>query len=433
MFPVTGTSPQKIQTIQMLRQLGQPMHLIMNYESVNNVELFDLLKSIPFQVIVVDEVHKLKGGANTTPTKIWVNTKNLIHHHKEHNDCFPLFLSGSIINNKIEELWAYLHIFDPERFKSLRDFQMVFANQNWWEKQQFNYDKIIKILAPNMLRRKMSEVGIELPSMNILEPEELDLVPGTDLYELYYKLQDEIMVEFNNLNDDAPLTITSVLAQLHYLRACLLAPGKLAYNYYPLLPDGKRSADPIRKEYKIRPPFTKLDTIVESIAELRDAGENVVVFSASFNPPIKYVYEQMKALDIKSELVTGETKDAQAVEQRFQQNETNVLLCNLKSAAEGFNFHKSEDWPGGASHTLFMDRWWNPALNEQGERRIWRTGTTQPCFIHKFYVSNSVDYVIDSIEERKRADAEAITEAKALRAGEWKNILHAAFKRNGKK
>lgn len=425
-FPVIGSTEEKLASINLVKSLPLPKNLMLNYESLNSDKVRDELESIPFAALVIDEVHKLKGGAASKPSQIWKNAKHLVRHQVEKNGCYPIFLSGSIVNNSMDELWAYLHLFDPETFKSLSDFQRVFNYRVWKEGLGYTPQRLLDVLAPNMIRRRKDEVGIELPPKNFLEPESIELDKSTDLYKIHKQLSEDLFLDIEGMDEDAPLSITNLLAKLHYLRAVLLAPGRLKYNYYPVDPyTGERSVVPVQKILTFAKPYPKLEAVADTVFELYMSGESSVVFSAQYNVPLEYLKTRLAEMGLTDEVaVIKGGSPVSEIERKFQQNEYKILLCNLKAAAEGLNLHRCDEWPGGASHVLFLDRWYNPELNRQGEDRTYRIGTNKPVFIHKFFVKDSVDLFIDALEQSKIEDAKSFTESSALRVGEWRSMLH---------
>ena len=423
LIPINGTSPEKLAQMKLFASLpGNTLHVVTNYETVNNKECFEFLKTTPFKAIIIDEVHKLKGGANATPTLIWRNCKALCEHHKTNNGAYPVFLSGSILNNKPEELWSYLNIFNPDQFKNLRDFQKLFENQTLMEGLGLAPEKLLKMLAPSMIRRRKDEVARELPDKTILDPTMLQLDPKSDLYKIHRLLADDLLSEMDALPDDKTITTTSILAKLTYLRGILLAPGYLKWNYYPIDEYGERSQIPEVRHLNFDPPYTKLESLIEQIDDLVFEGERCVVFS-TFNKPLEYLNEFYSSLGIRSAVLKGGS-DYGELQRQFQQGELEVLLINSQSGSEGLNLHRSNEWKGGASQVVFADRWWNPERNRQGEDRCYRIGTLKPVFVRKTYVEGSVDLLIRDIEENKALVNAGITESTVFRAGTWKEKLH---------
>jgi len=86
MIPVFGTSEEKCNMIRvMLSVPDMPPCFAINYEAVNNKAVLDELNKVPggWDFMVIDEVHKLRGGANYRPTQMWTNTKKFKEKHTD--------------------------------------------------------------------------------------------------------------------------------------------------------------------------------------------------------------------------------------------------------------------------------------------------------------------------------------------------------------
>lgn len=409
---VANDSKQKTAMLGLLQGIpNYPQHVMCNYGSLNT-NLADLLRT-RWDAICVDEVHNLKGGANAKPTQTWTNLKKLI---EASPNAFPIFLSGSIVNNKPEELWAYLHLFNPTLFPSLREFSQVFTFGNG----VLNINKLIEAVAPNMIRRTMKEAGEQMREKHF-KYHKLEL--EGELKEIYKQLSDNMFLRLEAMGDK-PLTIANMLMFSHYTRNVLIAPGRLKYNYYPVDPYSGEVGEPQQREAYFKQPYVKLNYAFELGCEIMDEGQNVIIYTAQYNIPIEYLAEQFKAIGKKVLIIKGETKDVRVVEREFQQAEGNcVLLCNLMSGAEGLNLQTSDKWPGGAQQAIFLDRWWNPERNRQGENRVWRPGNMYPATIHILEVKGTIDLVVRDIEERKVRMRNQIVDAESLRAGDWAALL----------
>ncbi len=422
-FPLVGSTSDKIGALKFM-QLMPMQNIITNYESLNNPKVLAMLKAMGFDYLVVDEVHRLKGGASVKPTNVWVNTKELM---TACPDMFPIFLTGSPIQNRISDVWAYLHLFAPDIFDSRRKFEVMFD-------MHIDPQKLLAALAPNMIRRRKDEVGIQLPAKQRIT-HDIELPDGSDFKARYKELADKMFAQFPEGN----ISIVNMLQHLHYLRAIALAPGKLKYTEKIINPfDGSVEGE-VTKEMTFNPIFPKLDYCFSLVCELLDeevasaqidnsVPGGVVIWTAQFNSPVKYLKSMFEDFGYKVGTIMGDTKDAGLVEKKFQEGEIQILICNQKSAAEGFNFQRSDRWPGGASHSVHLDLWYNPALNEQAEDRIWRTGTRMPVTIHRLNLVGSVDELILEIVEDKEYVINGVMEQNALRpASEWKDKLKRIF------
>ncbi len=78
-----------------------------------------------------------------------------------------------------------------------------------------------------------------------------------------------------------------------------------------------------------------------------------------------------------------------------------VLLVSLKAGGTGLNLT-------AASHVIHLDRWWNPAVEDQATDRAYRIGQKRSVFVHKLVSTGTVEERIDAMIAGKRALAEQV-------------------------
>lgn len=408
LVPVFGKAPlmEREFSIDMAMQMGAP--IITNYETMNSTPK---LAMMDFDFVVIDECHKLKGGANNKPSQVWVNAKDLCRRSR-----FILMLSGTPMVNAVEEMWSYLHIFDPERFGNLKQFKRLFGVYDYGTgKIKMDADKLLTgALWGRCIRRKKSEVGIQMPA-KIRAYRYLEM---TDLQrEHYEQMRKRFFVKFKQIVENEPTKMISafaIIAQLTRLRQISVFPASMNFK------------DPDTGErYKFDCfESSKVNEAMNMIEEFDAEDENVVIFS-TFNEPLVEIAKRCDAKGITWRAVHGEAPDYKVdPELEFQQNKIRVMLINSKKG-QGMNLHKAPaEWEGGASNAILMDLWWTPAINEQCEDRIYRLGVTDNVTIHILHNENSIDSFIAAKVEEKAESFENILERKELRpAKEWMALL----------
>lgn len=395
-----GTKEQQAMMIDIAIQNN--FLLVTNYESLN---AHDTLRNFQWDFVYIDEVHKLKGGSNPTPTKVWENTRDVCQRAE-----FSVFLSGTPIQNHPKEMWAYLHIFDPLEFPSVREFEARYC-YGWGEGWTVDWDRMIKALAKNVIRRSKEDVGIELPP-KVYSKRHVEMTDAQ--MKLYMQLRDNFFIWLDEQEGKA-LTATAIIAQITRLRQLVLCPSGIKIQH----------ADGTTDQLELT-ESGKIDEAMELIEELYLEGEQVVVWSSQFNEPL---FELKRRLDrwgmFRTEVLHGGNSDSSRVlERAFQEGKIHVLCINSRSGAEGLNLQKFPGrWEGGASNAIFLDRWWNPAINEQCEDRIYREGQSDTAMIHIFHCDESVDDFVLNICETKQNMIEGIMEDRSLRGNDWKTIL----------
>jgi SNF2 family DNA or RNA helicase len=88
--------------------------------------------------------------------------------------------------------------------------------------------------------------------------------------------------------------------------------------------------------------------------------------------------------------------ERQAMVDRFQEDPRGpqLFLLSLRAGGVGLNLTR-------ASHVFHVDRWWNPAVENQATDRAYRIGQQKRVLVHKFITSGSVEERIDRMIEQK--------------------------------
>lgn len=401
--------------------------VISNYDVLNTTPA---ILDVPWDILVVDEVHKLKGGANCTvrycehgkyaekcrATGLWRKTKQIIDEHKP----FFLPLSGTPIQNHPKDMWSYLHLFNAKSFPSPKRFEREYCYGYGIEGYKVDWERLITVMKDQVIRRRKDEVGMDLPDKIV----EFILDELGEEATYYNQMQDEFIIELEEMGME-PLSASFILPKINYLSQILQFPGGVKWTnskgVEQTLPDV---------------PTMKMNTCLELIEELLAEGEQVVVFS-TFNRPLIEMARRVNEANyefgstgqfVKAEVFTGKQNSdgtGDDIQQRFQQGNTQVLFCNLEAGGEGLNLQKNPtQWAGGACHAIFMGLWWNPAKNVQAEDRIHRKGQTDQVTIHVIQAENSVDAMIAEINKKKQEMQDGIMESEEIRpAVEWAALL----------
>jgi SNF2 family DNA or RNA helicase len=146
----------------------------------------------------------------------------------------------------------------------------------------------------------------------------------------------------------------------------------------------------------------RLEEILEEVIE---AGDRALLFTqfAEWGHLLQAWMQQRWKSEVP--FLHGGTRkgDRQAMVDRFQEDPRGpqLFLLSLKAGGVGLNLTR-------ASHVFHIDRWWNPAVENQATDRAYRIGQTNRVMVHKFVTRGSVEEKIDQMIREKARMAEDV-------------------------
>ena len=325
----------------------------------------DKLKDINFRYIILDESQNIKNAMSQTAQAV----KKLHAQHK-------LALSGTPIENKLEELWSVFDFLMPGFLLSAAEFNTRYVNPIM-ERQDKTVEKRLKLqIFPFILRRMKRDVAKDLPD----KVENIAYCELTDEQKDFYlqvldSTKEELFksIEQNGL-EKSRLSIFSALLRLRQI-CC-----------HPRLYD-KENVKHVMSSGK----FEKLKVLLE---EIISEGHRILLFSQFVNM-LDIIKGWLEREGIDYEYLTGKTKDRQAAVERFNNSNIPIFLISLKAGGTGLNLT-------GADYVIHYDPWWNPAVEDQATDRAYRIGQTKKVFVYRLITKNTVEEKIQKLKTVKR-------------------------------
>jgi hypothetical protein len=292
---------------------------------------------------------------------------------------FRIALSGTPIENRLDDLWSQFQFLNPGLLWSRSEFVERFGDAL----RSGNNRKLEKLrlrIKPFLLRRKKTEVAPELP-------------PRTEVV---------LHCDFNEEEQSVYRTILAaskkeVLAKLESGGSVLAALEMLLRLRqaccHPFLVPGSG----------IGPTFgsAKLNLLLETLEESLDLGHRALIFS-QWTSLLDLVEARLKDKAVTYSRLDGTTRDRAGVVNAFQKDDgPSVMLLSLKAGGVGITLT-------AADHIYILDPWWNPAAEDQAADRAHRIGQENPVFIHRLVARDTVEDKILLLQKKKRALAEGI-------------------------
>jgi SNF2 family DNA or RNA helicase len=342
-------------------ELGSSDIVITNYALLARDR--ELLKQA-FHLAVLDEAQNVKN-AQTASAKA---ARDLNARHR-------LCLSGTPIENHLDELWSLLHFLMPGFLGGQTEFRRRYRTPIEQKNDPDARAKLGRLVRPFMLRRTKQQVVKELPAKTeILETVVLD-DQQRELYETLRLAMDE---RVRSLLADQGLARSriQVLDALLKLRQVCCDPRLVK------LPAAQSVTE-----------SAKLDRLMEMLEVLLEDGRKVLLFS-QFTSMLDLIEGRLAGLQRKWVRITGETVDRETPVRQFEQGEAPLFLISLKAGGTGLNLV-------AADTVIHYDPWWNPAVENQATDRAYRIGQDKPVMVYKLITAGTVEEKIIELQRRK--------------------------------
>lgn len=339
----------------------------------------ELLEKIDFHYVVLDEAQYIKNSTSKT-------FKSACKLESDHR----LSLTGTPLENNLSELWSQFNFVNEGMFDSEDSFNLNFKKPIEKYDDQDAKDCLKKIIKPFFLRRTKQAVLKDLPEKIEetmwckMEKQQQDLYQNI---KEYYQAKVFKLVEEKGLEKSQ----IEILEALLRLRQVCCHPKLLGL-------ENKKSKFKLPDNLKNISSSVKTDNTLELIKSVISEGHKILLFS-QFTSMIDIIESELKKLNIKTLVLTGQTKNVerQALIKEFQENEQPcVFLLSLKAGGTGLNLTS-------ASYVIHYDPWWNPAVEAQATDRAHRIGQKQVVNVYKMLVKDSIEEKILTLQEKKKS------------------------------
>jgi len=323
------------------------------------------LAGLHFPAIILDEAQAIKNAGSARSRAI-----RSLHGERR------IALSGTPVENNLNELWSLMEFLNPGLLGSRKSFE------TFTRSLERGYAPLRRLVRPFILRRMKTDPALvpdlpdktEMPAYCSLTPEQAAL----------YQTQIDMLHAMLDEPDPAArlMLILPVLARL-----------KQICNH-PAQFQGTDDYAPERSG-----KFLRLQELCASIAVRQ---EKVILFT-QFRSIIPHLHDLLSKIFNRSGLTLhGGTPipERQNIVAAFQK-ESGPPFCILSLKAAGTGLTLTQ-----ASHVIHVDRWWNPAVENQATDRAYRIGQHRNVLVHRLICRGTIEDRIDAMlrEKRRMAD-----------------------------
>lgn len=390
----TETTPKKRKEVYDGYGNSDKAILITNYHTfLNDTEL---IKNLNPEFIVCDEIHLLRNRTG----KMNNNIKSVASGKP------TIFLTGTPIMNRPEDMFGIMQIANPDYFGKWSDFSKNYLT--WDYNGRFgtrivgakNLDELRQKTQDILIRLTEHEVSIQLPKTII---KRIDCDMDKTQYEILKKIQDKqelIMtqkesIQSSKMNDDVKKT---QLEKLEASSKALIAARQAASSDPRLFLRSNSAA--MKEEYGKFIPKTykmsdKTESIIELVQEIIDADEKVILFTKFRTNAVMIAEDLNKSLKVPALLYTGAENEKQRDEalDLFKNTDTHNILIGTEALAEGVNLRE-------ARHVINIDQPDTFAIKVQRIGRARRANSTYSNIIAYDMITESIEGIKSKDEER---------------------------------
>ncbi|MBD2515161.1 DEAD/DEAH box helicase [Nostoc sp. FACHB-973] len=344
-----------------------------------------LLESVSWQIIVLDEAQNVKNSEAKQSKAV-----------RQLPATFRIALTGTPVENRLQELWSILDFLNPGYLGTRQFFQRRFAMPIEKYGDTASLSQLRSLVQPFILRRLKSDRQIiqDLP-----DKQEMTVFCGltADQAALYQQVVEQSLAEIESA--EGLQRRGMILALLIKLKQICNHPAQ--YLKQATL-EQHNSAKLLRLEEMLE------EVLAEGDAYGAAGAGRALIFTqfAEWGKLLKPYLEKQLGREIFFLYGSTSKKQREEMIDRFQHDPQGppIMILSLKAGGVGLNLTR-------ANHVFHFDRWWNPAVENQATDRVFRIGQTRNVQVHKFVCTGTLEEKIHDMIESKKQLAEQVVGA----------------------
>jgi superfamily II DNA or RNA helicase len=332
-----------------------------------------------WNMIVLDEAQAIKNPESQLARAAFaLADKNAVPAQR-------IALSGTPIENRLDELWSIFRFTHPGLLGARRDFARRYADPISRGDSEAG-KQLRRLVKPFLLRRMKRDVLKDLPPRT-------DVVLTVELEPDERNVYDAILASKRKEVAEALRQGGSVMAALEALLRL-----RQAVCHISLVPGQKRDHS------------SKVDALLDALEDAKESHHKSIVFS-QWTSLLDLVEPELNARGLGFVRLDGATEDRGRVVREFQADDgPPVFLSSLKAGGTGLNLT-------AADHVFLLDPWWNPAAEDQAADRAHRIGQSRPVTVYRLIAKDTIEEGILALQARKRDLSETVLSEGGAKGG----------------
>jgi len=348
-----------------------PFFTLVNYEQMLG-DALDVNARLRPGIIVLDEAQRIKNWSTKTAQAV-----------KRLQSRYAFVLTGTPIENRIDELFSIISFLDPAVFGPLFRFNREFYefDDRGRPAEYRNLDKIHERIRPLLLRRRKAEVETELPDRT----DHNHFVALSESQQAAYADHEYQVARLVHAAKRRPLTKQE---QEKLMRELAMMRMICDTNYI------------LDSEDRACPKLAELKTILEECCA--DADVKVIIFS-EWERMLELARELCEDLKLGYAWHTGSVpqRRRRAEIQMFKGDPACRVFLSTDSGGVGLNLQN-------ASVVINCDLPWNPAKLEQRIARAWRKHQTKSVTVINLVSRDTIEHRMLGTLQAKQGLSEGV-------------------------
>ena len=360
---------RKNPVLSVIEEMKRSDWVLTTYEAVRDHHKEYFIK-ISWGVIIFDEIQKIKN-----PNALMTDASKAL------DSDFSIGLTGTPVENSFIDLWCIADCLYPKILGLLKNFHEKYIQRPKESAGQEIQNQLFNKRPPFILRRMKKDILKDLPKRKVIIKEENMSNGQKDAYS-------EIIRKAKNREYSNSLQALQLLKRFSiYVQDCFEGSDE----------------EFIQSGAKLRALFDILE-------EINRKNEKVLICIVD-----KRLQMKIKAIcdarwNLKVSVINGDMigdRREQTVENFGNTDGFNIMIISPRAGGVGLNIVS-------ANHIIHLERWWNPAVEDQSNDRIFRIGQRRPVFVyyplavHPDYKTESFDIVLHNLLDRKRRIREKV-------------------------
>jgi len=344
--------------------------LVTTYDTL--ISDFDIIEEIPFRSTIVDEAHRLRNQKG----KLLEVMKSLHDRaEEEYNFQHRILITGTPLQNNMDELWTLLNFVDPDVFDNQYDFDYEYGNLQDAE----TVANLQAIISPYMLRRVKEDVAKDIPR----KEETVIDVELTSIQRLYYRaIFENNHAVLSQKTGGKTLKMQNVQMEL---RKCCNHPFLLE-GVEVSVEEGELQKTLNGDDHGLIATSGKMVLLDKLLPKLRKEGHKVLIFSQMVRM-LDVISDYCTFREFEHEMLDGRISGAdrqKSIDRYNNEEDSFIFLLSTRAGGVGINLT-------AADTVIIFDSDWNPQNDVQAQARCHRIGQTKDVMIYRLITARSFE------------------------------------------